>query len=151
MKKFLIITVIVIFTLIILPFPVIVITNNIIADNIEKEIKNYALPENTEIIDSLSIAGKYTGSGNGMQYLGAILVKSELSEEEIKEHYKEKFQHIEVHKQETTELEFLDIPSGHRFKQFDVDNGSYYCVACWGGYIENDAIREILNSDLRGH
>ena len=60
----------------------IVVTNNSIANNIEKSLVEYKLPTNTELVDSISIAGKLTGNGNGMQYMGAILVESELNEEE---------------------------------------------------------------------
>lgn len=35
------------------------------------------------MIESLSQAGKLTGNGNGMQYFGAILIRSELSLEEL--------------------------------------------------------------------
>ena len=107
------------------------------------------MPENTELVDSLSLAGKYTGNGNGMQYLGTLLLKSELSREEIEAHYKERFEYIYVAPQTGSEPEFIR-GSGHHFKKFGND-GNYYCVALWGGYIENDRLREILDVDLRGH
>lgn len=45
------------------------------------------LPQNTEIYDSLSVAGNLTGNGNGMNFFGAILIKTELSAEELEQHY----------------------------------------------------------------
>ena len=65
----------------------ITISNDMIAKRTEKELKHTSLPENTEIIDSISIAGKLTGNGNGMQYFGAILIKTDLSEEELNNYY----------------------------------------------------------------
>ena len=50
--------------------------NNHTAYKVEKTLCEIPLPEETELIESLSQAGKLTGNGNGMQYFGAILVKS---------------------------------------------------------------------------
>ena len=35
------------------------------------------------LIESLSEAGRLTGNGNGLQYFGAVLIRSELSLEEL--------------------------------------------------------------------
>ena len=59
------------------------IVNNCIANNIEQQLIALELPENTELSDSISIAAKIFGNGNGMQYFGAILVTSDLSEDEL--------------------------------------------------------------------
>lgn len=149
MKRFIKVAVIVILALVILIYPAVFITNNMIADSLEKKLKGYDLPESSELIDSLSIAGKYTGNGNGMQYLGVVLIKSELSLEEIKVHYSNSG-NIVVYEQADENIGFLDRPSGHRFKDFDADDGEHYAVALWG-HIESDFIRVILDSDLRGH
>ena len=53
--------------------------NNHAAYKVEKALCEIPLPKETELIESLSQAGKLTGNGNGMQYFGAILIKSELS------------------------------------------------------------------------
>ena len=55
--------------------------------SIEQQLIALELPENTELSDSISIAAKIFGNGNGMQYFGAILVTSDLSEDELKEYY----------------------------------------------------------------
>ena len=57
--------------------------NNHTAYKVEKALCEIPLPEETELIESLSQAGKLTGNGNGMQYFGAILIRSELSLEEL--------------------------------------------------------------------
>lgn len=61
--------------------------NNYTAYKVEKALCEIPLPEETELIESLSQAGKLTGNGNGMQYFGAILIRSELSLEELDAYY----------------------------------------------------------------
>ena len=79
MKKVLkIIVLLIILLLILLPI-YILFMNNIIAYNTKRKLEKTELPENTAIIDSISIAGKVTGNGNGMQYFTAILIKTDLS------------------------------------------------------------------------
>ena len=43
--------------------------NNHTAYKVEKKLCETPLPEKTELIESISRAGKLTGNGNGMQYL----------------------------------------------------------------------------------
>ena len=62
------------------------IVSPIVNDNVAKktadELVEIPLPNNTAFIESIYKAGKLVGNGNGMQYFGAILIKSELSVEE---------------------------------------------------------------------
>ena len=53
------------------------------------ELIDLPLPYSTEFIESIHKAGKLVGNGNGMQYFGAILIKSELPLDELKEYYLE--------------------------------------------------------------
>lgn len=64
-------------------FFVVPIVNNITAINVKNYLLALALPDNTVLIDSVSTAGKLVGNGNGMQYIGAILIKTELSKKEL--------------------------------------------------------------------
>ena len=87
MKSYLVV-IISFITVIILVFAVVIpVSNNIAASNIAKELSEIKLPEKTEYVESVSVAGKVLGSGNGMQYLGAILIKSELELEELQTYY----------------------------------------------------------------
>lgn len=61
--------------------------NDLYARQIREELCRVPLPEKTELVDSLSKNGKLTGNGNGIQYFGAVLLKSELSLEELREYY----------------------------------------------------------------
>ena len=131
----------------------IVIANNCIADSIEKDLRAIELPENTRLVESVSIAGKMFGNGNGMQYIGVILVESDLSPEELEEYYmthgKSVGEYISVRKQDGQE--WLGV---HTFKHFDAD-GNYYAIDCMKAnmshYIDSGFIWELLDMDLRGH
>ena len=130
----------------------IVVTNNSIANKIENDLVSYKLPINKKFVDSVSAAAKLTGNGNGMQYMGAILVDSNLSKEELKEHYSSEFDYIEVNEQETVNLEFIQTVS------FDADietgDKTYYSIICWDDNrreVFGNFISELLDFDIRGH
>ena len=151
-KRILIVLLIVIFVLPIVSYIGIVVMNNSIAEKIEKDLVSYELPTNTKLVDAISVAGKLTGSGNGMQYMGAILVDSDLSKEELKEHYSSEFDYIEVNEQETVNLDFIQNVS------FDADiklgDKTYYSIICWDdnrSEMFGDFISELLDFDIRGH
>ena len=143
---------IIIFVLPIISYIGIVITNNAIADKIEKDLVAYELPTDTELVDSVSKAAKLTGSGNGMQYLGAILVESNLSEEELKEYYDAGFDDIEVNVQETASLDY--IQKVYFNSKLEPGEKTYYSIVCWDfdrREIFGDFITELLDFDIRGH
>ena len=73
--------------LILAAFVSVPVYNNYCAYNVEKMLCETPLPEQTELIEAISQTGKLTGNGNGMQYFGAILIKSELSLEELETYY----------------------------------------------------------------
>ena len=151
-KRIFIILLIVMFVLPIISYVGIVVANNFIADKIEKDLVSYQLPSNTKLVDSVSAAAKLTGNGNGMQYMGAILVDSDLSKEELKEHYSSEFDYIEVNEQETVNLDFIQNVS------FDADikleDKAYYSIICWDDdrrEVFGDFISDLLDFDIRGH
>lgn len=151
-RKIFIILLIVIIALTTIFYLAIVITNNSIANKIEKDLVSYELPTNTKLIDSLSAAGKLTGSGNGMQYMGAILVESDLSKEELKEYYSSQFDYIEVNQQETVNLSVIQNVSFNA----DIDSGekTYYSIICWDDQrreMFGDFVSKLLDFDIRGH
>lgn len=151
MKKIIkIIIIIILILLIAFGIPLYIkIGNDIIAKKIEVGIKNTKLPDNTEIIDSISIAGKLVGNGNGMQYFGAILIKTELSEFELNQHYKQyknKKLDYNIRKQTSDKIELIELGS-YKFKKFEEDEKEkYYIIYSWGS--NNN---ELLNLDIRGH
>lgn len=137
--------------IIIIVAPILIyILNDRVANNTKKELLNVKLPNNTEIVDSISIAGKLTGNGNGMQYLGAILVKTDLSEEELKKYYnqykKDEFSFL-VEKQNSKKLKMIDNGSYWFEKYNENDREKYFTIYSWG-----ESKKELLTEfDLRGH
>lgn len=123
------------------------IINNYSAYKVEKGLRETPLPERTELIDSLSCAGKLTGNGNGMQYLGAILIRSELSMEELNAYYSSyrsnEWEYL-VKVQEGQSIEVID----HGMLKFseEVKGSGYFIIYSWGSGI--DLFKEL---DIRGH
>ena len=121
--------------------------NNNIAYKEEKELCETPLPEKTELIESISRAGKLTGNGNGMQYFGAILIRSDLSLEELDAYYsgyRSNEWECLVETQEGQSIEGID----HGTLQFaeEIKDRGYYIVYSWGS--GNSLLDEL---DIRGH
>ena len=152
LEKIFVIFLIVIIVLPIILYIGIVVANNSIAATIKHDLVRYEMPQDTELVDSISKAGKLNGNGNGMQYMGVILVKSSLNRDELEDYYSSDFDFIEVRKQDTPVLDF-DLGS-YSFKGLsETENESYYSIVCWDdGRDEYGAfISELLDLDLRGH
>lgn len=63
------------------------VSNDAAARAVEGELLALPLPAGAERLDSLSRAAKVTGNGNGMQYLGAILIRSDVPLSELDSFY----------------------------------------------------------------
>lgn len=147
MKK-LLITIILIVVIIFLS---VLVAAPIVNDNIAKKtadkLVDLPLPSNTEFIETVYIAGKLVGNGNGMQYFGAILIKSGLSLEELKEYYlkfaKDEWECM-VERQIDTDIKIIE----HRKVTFktNVEEDNYYIIYSWGN--NNTIFHEF---DIRGH
>ncbi len=120
----------------ILCFISIPLINNYTAYTVEKELLEIPLPENTELVESVSDAGKFVGNGNGMQFFGAILIRSELTVEELEQYYakyrKGDFDCI-VDKQTRQTVECIEH-GAIRFSTV-IDQDDYYIVYSWGNGI----------------
>ena len=121
--------------------------NNHTAYKVEKALCEIPLPEETELIESLSQAGKLTGNGNGMQYFGAILIRSDLSLEELDAYYSgyrsNEWEYL-VEIQEGQSIDVID----HETLNFgkEINDAGYYIVYSWES--ENSLLKEL---DIRGH
>lgn len=121
------------------------LVNNHTSASLAAELEEIPLPENTEYIQSASKAGKLVGNGNGMQYFGAILVKSELSAEALGEYYAGYNDEINVKSQESRNVDLIE----HGSLDFDAqmsEEDSYYIVYLWGS-----GIKPFSELDIRGH
>lgn len=121
--------------------------NNHTAYKVEMALCEIPLPEETELIESLSQAGKLTGNGNGMQYFGAILIRSELSLEELDAYYSDyrsnEWEYL-VGTQEGQSIEVIDRGT-LQFTE-EIKGSGYYIVYSWGS---GKSLLEEL--DIRGH
>lgn len=147
LKKFLIVTIFIVVISISLFGVVIPLANNHYAKQVEKELRETPLPERTEIIDSVSLAGKLVGNGNGVQYFGAILLKSKLSLNDLEDYYsvyqKNEWSYV-VEPQENQSITVVEH-SKISFSEM-VDDEAYYIVYSWGD--GPDLLEEL---DFRGH
>jgi len=123
------------------------IVNDNTANRTAKSVKEIELPNDTEYIESFSKAGKLVGNGNGMQYLGGILIKSNLSLEELQAHYskyaKSEWEYI-VEKKSDKEVRVVE--HGSVLLKSDINDDNYYIVYSWG-----DEYSIYSQLDLRGH
>ena len=58
--------------------------NDRAAEDLAARLASIPLPEKTEIVEVYAHAGKPVGNGNGIQLIGAMMLKSELSTEKLK-------------------------------------------------------------------
>lgn len=144
MKKYwrtIVVAIVVLLVVFLLSIPFI---NNHLASRIATEIEEIPLPEKTTYIESISRADKMVGNGNGIQYLGAVLIKSELSIDELKDFYS-KNKDLIVEEQIGQQIEFIDHDELSFEHNFD-ENANYYIIYSWGN--GNELLKAI---DMRGH
>jgi len=110
--------------------------NDLTAAQIKTKLERLPLPESSVQIESLSNAGKMTGNGNGMQYCGTLLLRSHLTEEEIREHYSRS--------PRPNTILIVRPVSDSEMPPFA------YCLELWhGGFVSG--WDPLLNLDFRGH
>ncbi|MBE5959108.1 MAG: hypothetical protein E7254_09655 [Lachnospiraceae bacterium] len=113
-----------------------IITIPVVNDNIArkemKRLKEIPLPKNTQCLEYKSKAGKLSGNGNGMQYVGMMLIKSDLEMSELEEYYKvfsDDECEIDLFPQNSKTINYwehveIDLKS-------DVGDDGYYIVYSW--------------------
>ena len=129
---------------------VVPIVNNAIALGVEKDLKELPLPANTELVESTSKAGKLAGNGNGMQYFGAILIKSDLSLEELDAYYQTyRTGQFDCLVADQSDPDILAVEHDDlAFRHGEYGEG-YYIVYTWGS--APGWVRDFLDTDMRGH
>ncbi len=120
--------------------------NDYCAYSVLRELKGVPLPEKTVMIDSTYAVGKLIGSGNGVQYLGAMLIESKLSYDELKNYYNKYGKNkLYFFKKDDVEYTFNRNGDNLTFEKY-ANNSNYYIVYKWG---EGIAFFEFF--DIRGH
>lgn len=141
--------------LIVLFHAVIYVVNNFIAMGMERQLRNCLLPPESQIIESASVAGKVLGSGNGMQWYGILLIRSDMGQAELLQWYKKHVSRtgndeIYVMRQDGPEMfEYGE----RRFHSFPND-GPCYQIQLFRNLAvgtESSIWESLLNLDLRGH
>ena len=123
------------------------IVNDHVAKKTAEELAGLPLPDSTEFIEMVYQAGKLVGNGNGMQYFGAALIKSELSLEEIKEYYSKYAENEwEYVVENQTDKNVKIIEHAELTFKTDIEGDDYYIVYSWG--VNNTIFHEF---DIRGH
>ena len=131
---------------------VIMVSNNRIAAGLRDRLLNCSLPEQTELLGAKSVAGKLTGAGNGMQYRGALLVRSDLSKDELLAHYQTVLSDDGVFlfvDSLTSPESFTDLLFSSDGKQENVYQIMLFRNMAAG--TETSFWEALLNCDLRGH
>ena len=124
------------------------IVNNICAIKVKIRLEKTHLPEYTECVESVWRAGKLNGNGNGMQYLGVLLLKSELSFDELDNFYEQyrenEYQYI-LEKPDNNKAGIIE--HGELLFSYDIDTqDNYYMLYSWG-----EGIAPFSWLDLRGN
>ena len=121
------------------------LVNDFSAKNVENSLVEIALPENTQMVESVSKAGKLVGNGNGMQYFGAMLIKSEQTLEELAAYYADVNAEIVVRVQTAQAIECLEHAQLSFATQI-TDAENYYIV-----YLFGEGLAPFSQLDIRGH
>lgn len=121
------------------------LVNDLSAKNVEKHLMEIPLPDNTQIVESLSKADKLVGNGNGMQYFGAILIRSEKTLDELSAYYSQKLANVVVKEQNTQKIQCVEHGE-LSFKTQITATEDYYIV-----YLFGSGIALFSELDIRGH
>ena len=123
------------------------IVNNCFAKNITKHLKEIPLPPNTEYVESAYKAGKLVGNGNGMQYFGCILIKSDMCKDDLQEYYLSYALNdwdCIIEEQNSDVISVLERDDMSFKSKIDCNN--YYILYSWG-----DGDNFYSHLDIRGH
>lgn len=78
---------IILILIVISPFVIAPLMNNLALLNFSKQLYNYPLPLHTKILEKHDACGKLNGNGNGMDFVATMLVKSDLTSNELNDYY----------------------------------------------------------------
>lgn len=125
------------------------VVNDLHAKKVADGLSDLPLPENTRIAEKTSAAGKLWGNGNGMQYMGALLIESSLPLEKLESFYSESgIEYCSVSRQSRQEITVTD--HGELGFKTEINSDNYYIVYASGKH-GSFIIQLYSELDLRGH
>jgi len=116
--------------------------NDARASSIEKELSRIELPPETEIIETASYCGNTGGTGNHVEIWAGVLIRSELTEEEISQFFKDYEIVWAVPVDENL------YPEPRDDMKFPYLSGNGERTGC---YIIADYYKAVTQNDIRGH
>lgn len=124
------------------------IVNDLYAKRVADELSSLPLPENTRIAEKTSAAAKLWGNGNGMQYMGALLIESGLPLDKLEKFYSESAMQCRISRQDDKTITVTE--HGNYGFNTEIDSDNYYIVYALGN---GDGVLRRLYAelDLRGH
>ena len=119
--------------------------NNRIASGVMKKLAKAPLPEGSSVIEKKWFAGNLVGNGNKMQYLGALLVKSNMSASELEAFYEGA---TGLDCTVTAQVGSTVAGAGSADAAFDTSPAGegWFAVIAWGS-----SSLAVLDLDLRAH
>lgn len=130
----------------------IMLANNVIAWNMERALRAYPVPEQTEALASGNAVGRPTSSGNGMQWRGLLAVKSGLPPAELAAHYEPLVREYTPGTAEISVYAMPDVPEGCDLGPTAA--GADWQIELWRDVAvgcEENVWEALLNGDLRAH
>lgn len=114
--------------------------NDYAAERVADHIAETPMPEGCEVVEKIALAGNIDSAGKLPFYYGAVLIKTDLSIEELQDHfsnYPYQGYIYEVEKQETQKLSEVHAASNldRDYLLTDVSDGNYYLVSSYGSSI----------------
>ena len=131
----------------------IVVSNNRIAEGLRQQVDGWPLPPDTERVESVAVAGKMDGNGNGMQYFGGALLHSRLDEAALRAWYEPRLSDGESLRVARQDSPLLFECDKRCFQDFE-DDGRYWVVMlCRYNSVDAEETPwdALLNLDIRGH
>lgn len=118
--------------------------NNRVARHIEQRLLDLPLPPGAELVDSVWAAQRLAGAGNGMEYYGALLIRSDHSLAGLQVYYSAQpgDQYVSAADDELLHRRTLLFEDEHDLQQ----PGLFMVIA--SGEAPNELHRQL---DLRGH
>jgi len=134
LKRPFIIVICSIVAVLILPWFICPVINNIKLACFTRQLTGYELPSKTQMIESRSICGKLNGNGNGMDFFATILIKSDLSLNELQKYYS--FANVVLQKDVNLKSEYLEHGEIRytKLQHVTADNKYFVVLIYNGGY-----------------